>query len=132
MNIQLVREGLDSTAVNTQDVWPLKVTASVIGNAMPSAKIFVYHAAMGADSYEGDIFECVASLPQYFSLPENAGTYNDDGTVTPYYRSNVLYFACASAAEADSLWTDIQEDVKSLVNNYNAFGMLEVQETVNI
>jgi hypothetical protein len=132
MNIQLVREGLAEDTVNSQQVWPLKVTASVINNAMPSSKIFVYHASMGDDQYEGDLFECVASLPQYFSLPENAGTYSADGTVTPYYRSDVLYFACASADEADQLWLDIQDDVRFLVNNYNAFSDLEVQETVDI
>ncbi len=132
MNIQLVREGLAEDVVGQQQAWPLKVTASVINNSMPSAKVFVYHASMGDDSYEGDIFECVASLSQYFTLPENAGTFNQDNTVTPYYRSNVLYFACNSAEEADSLWADIQEDVRALVMNYNAFDDLEVQETINI
>jgi hypothetical protein len=132
MNIQLVREGIAPETVNNQQVWPLKVTATVIDNSMPSSRVFVYHAAMGADSYEGDLFEAVASISQYFSLPEDAAEITDGIYLVPYYRSNLVYFACASPQEADDLWSDIQADVTDLVTNYIAFSDLEVQETVTI
>jgi hypothetical protein len=132
MYLRLTREGLYTEELNGQQVWPLKVTAAVIDAAMPSSKIFVYHATMGDDAYQGDLFECVASLEQYNDLPENAAVIEDDVTVVPYYRLDVLNFACRSPEEAEQLWSDIQEDVIDLVNNYIAFNNLRTLEVVEI
>ncbi len=132
MHIRLTRQGLQTQEINGQQVWPLKVTASVIDNSMPSSKIFVYHASMGDDAYQGDVFECVASLQQYNDLPEDAAIVEGDGYVVPYYRLNILYFDCRSPEEADTLWNDIVEDTTDLVNNYISFGEVKTLEVVDI
>lgn len=131
--IQLQRMALAVNEINNQHVWPLKITASLTAGAtMPSPKIFVYHASMGDDAYMGDIFECVASLQQYFDLPINTPVSIEDGLVVPYYRTEVINFNCRSPAEADELWVEIQADVTDLVNNYAAFLTARESETVEI
>jgi len=131
-HIRLVREGLELKELNGQQTWPLKVTASVIDAAMPSDKIFVYHSAMTDDAYEGDLFECVASIQQYNDLPVNTPVFEGKEDVVPYYRSNILYFACRSPEEADELWDDVEEDVTDLINNYVALNNLTTSETTDI
>jgi hypothetical protein len=132
MHIRLTREGLSVKEINGQQVWPLKITAAVLNNSMPSAKIFVYHASMGDDAYQGDVFECVASFQQYNDLPEDAAIVEGDGYVVPYYRLNVLYFDCRSPQEADDLWDDIVEDVTDLVDNYVAFNDVKTLQVLDI
>lgn len=115
---------------NPQHVWPLKVetTSSVTGL---SSKVFVYHSTMGRDPYQGDSFECVASLQQMTELPEDV-PMTLEGKVIPYYRKNICEFNCRSAEEADELWAAVIENVQILVSNYRASKELEVQETVEV
>ena len=132
MNIQLQRYGLVSQELSNQHVWPLKVVATVVDASMPSAKIFVYHASAGDDAYEGDLFECVASLQQYYDVPENTPVMEDGDYIVPYYRSDTLNFACRSAEEAERLWLAVQEDTTDLVNSFLAFNNLQNVETVDV
>lgn len=133
MDITLQREGLQVQEINGQQVWPLKITATLAqGSTMPSPKIFVYHANMGDDAYEGDIFECVASIQQYYEIPADAAVAEGVDYVVPYYRLDFVQLDCLSPEEADQLWDDIVADVTDLVNNYHAKDNLTTSETITI
>lgn len=133
MQITLQREGLAVQEINGQQVWPLKITATLAAGAtMPSAKIFVYHASMGDDAYQGDVFECVASVQQYYELPEDAAVGEGVDTVVPYYRLEFVQLNCLSPYEADTLWDDIVSDVTDLINNFEASASLSVAETITL
>ena len=133
MDITLQREGLQVQEINGQQVWPLKITATLAqGSTMPSPKIFVYHANMGDDAYEGDIFECVASIQQYYEIPVDAAVAEGADYVVPYYRLDFVQLDCLSPEEADQLWDDIVQDVTDLVNNFHAKDNLTTSETITI
>lgn len=133
MQIRLQRQGLEEQEIVNQHVWPLKITASLVeGATMPSAKVFVYHASMGDDAYVGDIFECIASVQQYFDIPADSPVSVEDGKTVPYYRTASLQFNCRSPLEAEELWEAIQDDVTDLVNNYDAYSTLHSYESVSI
>lgn len=133
MDITLQREGLAVQEVTGQQVWPLKITATLVsGTTMPSAKIFVYHANMGDDAYQGDIFECVSSIQQYYELPADAAVAEGADYVVPYYRLNFVQLNCLSPEEADSLWNDIVTDVSDLIRNFHAKDDLTLAETITL
>lgn len=132
-NITLTRTGLEGNEFNGQHVWPLNITATLpAGSVLPSAKLFVYHASMSDDIYEGDLFECVASVQQMNDIPDDTPAVEDGEYTVPYYRSNMLNFHCRSPEEVDILWEDIQEDVTDLVNNYTSAATLSNIEVVTI
>ncbi len=133
MQIQLQRQGLEEQEILNQHVWPLKITASLVAGAtMPTAKIFVYHASMDDDAYVGDIFECVASIQQYYDIPADSPVSIEDDKVVPYYRTASLQFNCRSPLEAEELWEAIQADVTDLVNNFASYSALHSYEAVEI
>lgn len=133
MDITLQREGLDVQEIQGQQVWPLKITATLAaGASMPSAKIFVYHANMGDDAYQGDIFECVSSIQQYYELPVDAAVAEGADYVVPYYRLEFVQLNCLSPEEADELWNDIVADVGDLIRNFYAKDELAAAETITL
>lgn len=133
MDITLQREGLAVQEIEGQQVWPLKITATLAaGASMPSAKIFVYHANMGDDAYQGDIFECVSSIQQYYELPVDAAVSEGADYVVPYYRLDFVQLNCLSPEEADNLWLDILADVRDLVRNFYAKDDLATIETITV
>jgi hypothetical protein len=133
MDITLQREGLDAQEISGQQVWPLKITATLAaGASMPSAKIFVYHANMGDDAYQGDIFECVSSIQQYYELPVDAAVAEGADYVVPYYRLEFVQLDCLSPEEADELWNAIVTDVGDLIINFYAKDELSAAETVTL
>lgn len=133
MDITLQRSGLAVQEITGQQVWPLKITATLAaGTAMPSAKIFVYHANMGDDAYQGDIFECVSSIQQYYELPVDAAVSEGADYVVPYYRLDFVQLNCLSPEEADELWNDIVNDVSDLIRNFYAKCNLTIAETVTL
>jgi hypothetical protein len=133
MDITLQREGLAVQEIEGQQVWPLKITATLAaGASMPSAKIFVYHANMGDDAYQGDIFECVSSIQQYYELPVDAAVAEGADYVVPYYRLDFVQLNCLSPEEADNLWLDILADVRDLVRNFYAKDDLATIETITV
>lgn len=133
MDITLQREGLAVQEIEGQQVWPLKITATLAaGASMPSAKIFVYHANMGDDAYQGAIFECVSSIQQYYELPVDAAVAEGADYVVPYYRLDFVQLNCLSPEEADNLWLDILADVRDLVRNFYAKDDLATIETITV
>lgn len=132
MQILLTCQGLETQEINGQHVWPLGITATLIAGAtMSDAKIFVYHASMGDDAYTGDVFECVASLQQYYDLPADAAVMEGDLAV-PYYRRANLVFYCRSATDATELWEAIQADVADLTANFEAVAALRTVTSVEV
>jgi hypothetical protein len=133
MEITLQRDGLAVQNLGGQQVWPLKITATLAADStMPSDKIFVYHASMADDAYEGDIFECVASIQQYYDLPVDAAVAEGMDYVVPYYRLNFVQLNCLSPEEADELWSDIISDTKDLITNFYAKDDLSESETISL
>ena len=133
MDITLQREGLAVQEVTGQQVWPLKITATLVaGTPMPTAKIFVYHADMGDDAYQGDVFECVASIQQYYELPADAAVSEGADYVVPYYRLEFVQLNCLSPEEADELWNAIVADTSDLIRNFYAKSDLTVAETITL
>jgi hypothetical protein len=131
MELELQRDSLQVTSLGGQQVWPLKITATLAAGAtMPSAKIFVYHASMGDDAYQGDVFECVSSIQQYYELPEDAAMSEGANYVVPYYRLEFVQLNCLSPEEADELWNAIVSDVKDLITNFYAKDDLSEAETI--
>lgn len=111
--IELHRHPLVSIYQDSLVLWLFKVEATSSTEAIPSA-IFVHHAAMGDDRYEGDVFEAVASVNQIGELPEDSALDSIEGKAIPYYRSNTLVCLLNNPKEAEDLWVDIQEDVDEL------------------
>jgi hypothetical protein len=133
MDITLQREGLAVQEIQGQQVWPLKINATLVtGTSMPSAKIFVYHADMGDDAYQGDIFECVSSIQQYYELPVDAAVSENADYVVPYYRLDFVQINCLSPEEAEELWDSILSDVADLIRNFYAKDDLTALETITL
>jgi hypothetical protein len=133
MDITLQREGLAVQEIQGQQVWPLKINATLVaGTSMPSAKIFVYHANMGDDAYQGDIFECVSSIQQYYELPVDAAVAEGVDYVVPYYRLDFVQLNCLSPEEAEELWNSIRSDVADLIRNFYAKDDLTTLETITL
>lgn len=134
MSIELTRNSVIAVEdeMLAQHVWPLQVTA-VSSQEGLSSKIFVYHAEDGDDPYQGDVFECIASVQQMTEIPEDAPDFGEDGNNIPYFRTDSLLFHCRSPEEAEDLWEKVQADVKDLLQNYVALtGILQTSETVVI
>jgi hypothetical protein len=134
MAVQLTRNSviLVEDTVHSRHVWPLQVTAVSQEEGL-SSKMFVYHAEMQDDPYQGDVFECVASVQQMTELPEDEPGTGQDGNMIPYYRTDTLLFHCRSTEEAEDLWEKVQADVKDLLQNFMALTSgLQTQETVTI
>jgi hypothetical protein len=87
---------------------------------------------MGDDPYQGDVFECVASIQQMSEIPEDAPGVGEGGNLVPYYRKDVLTFYCRNSEQADSLWEKVQADVRDLLRNHRAMQNLLTSETVTI
>jgi hypothetical protein len=113
--------------IQQRHVWPLKVVATASAGVDP--KIFVYHSEVGQDPYQGDTFECVASVPQLSEIPEDAPA-TLEGRLIPYYRKDVCEFNCRSAEELAEVWAVIQTSTENLVTNLKAFALIQPEETV--
>ena len=134
MTITLTRLSVptEEFSSGSQHVWPISVEATSDTPELSSA-IFVYHATDYSKAATADICECVASLPQMTSLPENAPQPDPaTGQVVPYYRKNVLIMHCWSADEADELWEKIKGDVRDLLVNFKASKQLRPSDIVAI
>lgn len=122
--IDLQRASIQKEEFEGRHVWPLRITATS-SQAGLSSKIFVFHAALGDDPYEGDVFEAVASVQQMQDLPEDQAGSDTNGELVPYYRSDTLTFYARSPYEADNLWDDIIDDVDDLTRNWAALSNLQ-------
>ena len=128
--ITLTRYTVSPNAVplSNQHCWPITIIASGIGI---SSSIFVYRAAQKGDPFGGDGFSCVASVNQMYELPEDEGYVGTERQL-PFFRRHKLELFCRSQSEADYIWKVVNEDVASLLDNFNMASALQGTETAVI
>ena len=115
--IDIIRYPLVTQVEEDKVYWLFKLKAVPKSGNMPH-KIFVHHAAMNDDRYEGDIFEAICSVQQLEDLPDDVAMESVEGQVLPYYRSDMMACLVESLEEADDLWECIKEDVSELVDQF--------------
>lgn len=111
--ISLHRYPMTQKVVEGITFWVLKVKA-LSNTPSLSSSIFVYHAAMNDDLYEGDIFEAVCSNNQLDEIPDKEAFESIEGKCIPYYRSDEIECLVRTTKDLAELWADIQEDVQEL------------------
>ena len=126
MILTLTRQTIETPPVK-QQTWPLVVTCVTSDATTAPSEIFVYHVGAGVDG--SDLFEVVASVQQLKEIGKNPVTVGD--RKIPYFRCATMRYDCRSAAEADYLWEDIQEDAAELVENLIAAKTLIAQEVTS-
>ena len=143
--LQLVQSTADVLSRAEKSAWPLVIRA--LGTNMPS-EIFVYQAVPVSDSVPGDRFQCVASVNQLRELPtlaalklakhererrhEHVPVKDFNIFEIPFYRSAEADFSCRSEKESLHIWNLIQADAQRLVDNFNQWQNLQVENTVNL
>jgi len=115
--ISLYRYPMTRTVVEGVPFWVLKVKATSNNPEIPSS-IFVYHAAMNDDLYEGDVFEAICSNNQLDELPDKEALASIEGKVIPYYRSDEIECLVNTPRDVAELWADIVEDVQELNDQF--------------
>jgi hypothetical protein len=114
--ITLTKTALSEITYKQQHAWSFSVNA-VSDPADLGNEIFVMHEGAGVDG--GDVFSCIASLPQMDELPVDAPVAVDGETI-PFYRVGDITFTAFNADELEELWQKILLDVQLLVDNYKA------------
>lgn len=126
MSLTLTREAISTPPTDEQHAWVLKVTAVSTTPDLDS-EIFVFRSAGTADPYNGDSFECIASLSQMEELTLAPVTVGD--AQIPFYRSDVLELVFRSPEELEYYWGEIKADAVDLHENFNAAANLTSVET---
>lgn len=127
MSLTLTRETVTSTSLDNQHAWVLKITAVSTTAGLPS-EIFVFQAASNDDPYNGDSFQCVASVSQIEELTLTPVTAGDNQI--PFYRSATVELIFRHPTEVTYYWEEIQKDAKELFLNFNAMLELDSSEAV--
>ena len=96
------------------------------------SEIFVYHRMGDVDAYEGDLFEAVASVNQYYEIPKNAPKVLADGKTIPYYRRNQMEVFARSPRELNEIWEYLKVDVSRLIADLNSSEVLTAFSGANI
>ena len=113
--------------------WGIMVRAEGINI---DSEIFVYHRMSDLEVYDGDMFEAVASVNQYYEIPPHqpSGPNNlrSEKESIPYYRRNQLEVFARSSVELDEIWDYIKTDVSRLVADYNSNLKMKSTNTVMI
>jgi hypothetical protein len=138
MSITLTRRSIspEHFVAGEQHTWPIEIVAVSNDAAIPS-EIFVYHVGAAdvvtsQDPYPGDLFECVASVHQLNTIPVNDPETPGVDSQNPFYRTAKLFFHCLTLKDADKLWTNVQADVKDLIENFEAAQNLMDDEAVTV
>jgi len=126
--LTLTRESTTYADTDSQHNWPLRVTATATDSFPP--EIFVYHAGMPGQPAQ-DVFECVASVQQLYELPTARPAEDDDASI-PYYRLAVVEIWCRNAAQAQSVWEELQEEAAMLVENWMAADEMSETDTFTV
>jgi hypothetical protein len=100
-----------------KQAWPLLVQSFATNM---EDEVFVYRIGLRHSPLPADQFQCVASVNQMIEIPKNQGVTVTTESGLPFYRSREVNLICRSAAEVERCWAIIQEDVQSLVQNWNA------------
>jgi hypothetical protein len=125
--IRLTRSSEKPMLQGAQHVWPVRIVAEGL-NGAPS-EIFVYARAKSGDK-QGDIFQCMVSVPQLAEIGTTGPLVLDGTTQIPYYRTNTAEFVTRTAEEAEEVWNSLLEDAYNLALNLDAVADLQVIATV--
>jgi hypothetical protein len=125
--IRLKRYTAKPLTQGQQHVWPMRITAEGL-NGAPSA-VFVYAKAKDGDP-QGDVFQCMASVPQLEEVSTLGPVSVTDTLQTPFYRTAEALFTTRSAEEADEVWQSLLEDAQNLAINLDAKADLDLTETI--
>jgi hypothetical protein len=106
MSLTITRQSVVTPTIDNQHSWPLKITSISNTPNLPS-EIFVFRAAMNDDPYNGDAFQCVASLSQIEEL--TTSPVSTDENYIPFYRSDTLNLVFRSVEELQYYWNEIQK-----------------------
>jgi len=120
--IRLTRYAAKPMQQGQQHVWPVKIVAEGL-NGAPS-DIFVYAKAKDGDK-QGDVFQCMASVPQLEEIATTGPLVISATIQTPYYRTNTALFVTRTVEEADEVWNSLLEDAQNLALNLDAVANLE-------
>jgi hypothetical protein len=129
-SVRLVRYSSTEYDPDTNTGWGLLVRAEAIGTIAP--EIFVYHKMVESDPYTGDLFEAVASINQYYELPDYAPEKLDNNEIIPYYKRNQVELFARSPSELEEIWKYLQVDVARLVKDFNSTEILREYATSDI
>jgi hypothetical protein len=138
MSYTVTRSAVQEQEFHGRHTWPLQMTVASTDGCLVPAEIFVYHAGQQNGAYQGDVFECVASVHQLQELGTDPAVYAeethgvDKDKRVPYYRTSVLLFHCRSAGEADDLYTSVMEDINDLINNFNCLQNLTTETVTQL
>jgi hypothetical protein len=127
--IRLTRYTAKPMLQGQQHVWPIKIVAEGL-NGAPSA-VFVYARAKDGDK-QGDVFQCMVSVPQLEEISTVGPVVIDTTTQTPFYRTNIAQFVTRSPEEADEVWNSLLEDAQNLALNLDAVADLESMVVVEV
>ena len=125
--IRLTRYTAKPFTQGEQHAWPIRIVAEGTGGA-PSA-IFVYAKAKPGDT-QGDVFQCMASVPQLEEIGTEGPLEVSDTLQTPFYRTAEARFVARTLEEADGVWQSLLEDARNLAINLDAREVLDVVETI--
>ena len=110
---------------DNQHLW--RLSAQVVSDDLDlPSEVFVYHV-LPAGSDIGEVFECVASVPQLSEI--GTAPVSEGETIVPYYRRNSFTLDCRSPEEAQQVWMRIKEDLQDLLSNYQANAEMVLSET---
>jgi hypothetical protein len=112
---------------DTRKGWGLLVRA--INPVDMDTELFVHHRMTDNDPYVGDLFECIASVNQYYEIPKNKPVIVDENTVIPYFRKNQFEVFARSLIELEEIWEYVVLDVGRLVADINSLKVLNATET---
>jgi len=109
--------------------WGLLVRAE---GTLIDSEIFVYHRMAESDPYEGDVFEAICSINQYYEIPAFEPVDTSDTETIPYFRRSQLEVFARSPEERDEIWDYIKGDVARLIKDFNSLNATKAHSTVTI
>lgn len=108
--------------------WPLRIVCEAPDGDV-SPKIFVWRRNLGLPNMPYDVYQCVASVQQFWDLPEDEPLPDADPPVMDY-RTAELQVDCRTPEQAELIWKVVQEDAKVLAEALSAYERIEAIETV--
>lgn len=127
--VQLTRLDPEVINFNNYGVYRMRIEVTEVQGPDLDTNLFVYKH-VGPSPYSDnnfDTFEAVCGPAQLSDYPPGAANA-DQGW--PFYRLDYVELDFQSAAQADSVWTEIKSSVTALVNALNKLDRLKQTETV--
>ena len=112
--IRLTRFGTTEVHFNNYGAYRMRVEVTAVEGPDMDSNVFIYRRNPSSPYTDQpcDNFEAVAGPPQLASIP--AGEPNPDQS-WPFYRLPFVELDMQSAAQADSIWKEIEAEVCALV-----------------